>query len=439
MGALGSAFAFDTQATGRNAVLEAEARAHVTNGVVSPAGCAIITRDFLPYARTLAESYVAHYPTGRFYLLVLDPLPPGVEAGGGIRVLRPGEIACPYYWEMAVRYDAFELSCALKPFLVATLLDRFNERAVYYFDSDVLIMRRLVEAERMLEHAEILLTPHVLQPIAPDGKQPDELYILTGGVYNMGFFAVRAGAGARRFLDWWSSRLRAGCVSDLAAGLYHDQRWIDLCLPLFPSAAILRDESCNVAYWNLHERRLARSANGYEVNGRPVTFFHFSGFDVEARAFKPSHQDRIVVHEGSPLATLLDEYAAALTRHGRETCRSWSSAVNVFDNGLPLHALLRKLYLALGEQRRREFGNPFATGARESFLAWAVRPAPLLSPFLRAVYLASPEAQERFPDVEGRDYALFLEWASGPGAEAFGFSPTLVHRGRVERQSHDTR
>jgi len=398
-----------------------------TRPAAHPAACAIITRDFLSHARALADSYYAHYPDGRFYLLTLDGLPAGSGVDSRAHILSPNDVLCPYFWEMAVRYDAFQLSCALKPFLVETLFDSFQEERIFYLDSDMLIFRRLAEAEQMLAHADMVITPHVLEPIAPDGHQPDELYILSGGVYNMGFFAIRNAAQSRRLLEWWSTRLRTGAGIDLAAGMYLDQRWADFFPSLFPSVAILRDRTYNVAFWNLHERHLRGSPNGFEVDGHPLSLFHFSGVDLDELAFKPTHQDRIVVAPGSPLAALLKDYAARTAAHGREECRAWGNGFNTFENGMAFHPSLKQLYLGLEESHRVSFGNPFCTSRADCFLEWAVRPAPRLSPFLRQVYSEHADVRHRFPDVEGTHYAPFLEWALTEGANTLGFSPLLVH------------
>ena len=62
--------------------------------------------------------------------------------------------------------------------------------------------------------------------------------------------------------------------------IYVDQRWLDLLVPSCDAIAVLRDPGLNVAYWNLHERKLeVDHKNAWTVNDHPVKFFHFSGFD----------------------------------------------------------------------------------------------------------------------------------------------------------------
>jgi hypothetical protein len=390
------------------------------------AACAVITRDYLASARVLAESFLAHHPGRRFYLLVLGDLPAGVDPGAGIRTVDVSELDCPWFWEMAVRYDALQLSCAVKPYLVATLFERFGESRVFYFDADIQVLRRLGEAERLLETTDLVLTPHILQPIEPDGRQPDELYILSGGVHNMGFFAIRDSAESRRFLRWWSSRLRAGGGIDLAAGMFLDQRWADLVPALFPSTALLRDPTYNVAFWNLQERPLVASPDGLRTDGRPIAFLHFSGLDLDAGAFRETHQTRILAEKGSPLAAAIERYVSLIEAHGHAACRAWGNGLGLFDNGIVFHPLMRRLYLELPEARRLRFGNPFSTESPESFYAWAVRPDPVLSPLARVVYDAVPDAAARYPDVTRSGLQPFLQWARTEGARTLGLDPVLL-------------
>ena len=68
------------------------------------------------------------------------------------------------------------------------------------------------------------------------------------------------------------------------SGFFVDQRWVDFAAGLVPHLTILRDPGYNLAYWNLPKRDLRWDAeHGYTVDGVPLRFFHFSGYDPERR------------------------------------------------------------------------------------------------------------------------------------------------------------
>jgi GT2 family glycosyltransferase len=392
-----------------------------------PAACTIISRNYLSDARVLAESYLKHHPGARFYTLVVDNLPDEADAGAGNHVIGPDELDLPYLPELYFKCNATELCITLKPPLMRLLLDRYNEPEVIYFDSDILVMRRLDELIGALSAANILLTPHLLKPIPLDGLLPSEQDILRAGAFNLGFIAVRRSEVARDFLHWWQERMRDGCFIEASGGLLTDQRWNDLTPSLF-SATSLRDETYNVAYWNLHSRPIERDGQAFLVNGRPLAFFHFSGFDPREPAVLSKHQNRTRVEKGSGLSRLLDLYAWLQKRHGFDATRQWKYGYGSFDNGATVSSPMRNVYNSLAESQRKAFGDPFRTAGDDSFFAWATRPdsASTLSPFLKSLYALRPDLAAAFPDVEGKHREAFLKWAGTDGASEFRYDPVLM-------------
>ena len=183
----------------------------------SPAACTIIARNYLSYARILASSYLQHHPDGRFYVLVVDGLPEGVALGGnGIGLIGPEELGIPGFFDLCFKYDVTELCTAVKPSLLSHLIGRYGEEIVVYFDPDILILRRLVELEAALESANIVLIPHLHQPIPLDGRRPSEQAILVTGAYNLGFIALKKSGEVDAFLHWWQERLQHLCRIDPA-------------------------------------------------------------------------------------------------------------------------------------------------------------------------------------------------------------------------------
>ncbi|EQD79714.1 glycosyl transferase group 1, partial [mine drainage metagenome] len=136
------------------------------------------------------------------------------------------------------------------------------------------------------------------------------------GTYNLGFVAVSRAAGP--FLAWWQVRLRRDAIVDPRAMLFTDQRWVDLAPGYFP-VHILRDPGCNVAYWNLGTRTIAWSGGAYTVNGHPLRFLHFSGYDPDRPHLLSRHQGerpRVLLSERPLLRSLCDRYRGRLLLAG---------------------------------------------------------------------------------------------------------------------------
>src|SRR5262249_10550603 len=111
----------------------------------SPAACTIVSRNYLSFARILAKSYLQHEPSGRFYLLVVDVLPEGVEAGADVQLLLPSDLNLPNFDELCFAYDVAELCTAVKPTLLLSLFNYFQEEQALFLDPDILVMRPLEE------------------------------------------------------------------------------------------------------------------------------------------------------------------------------------------------------------------------------------------------------------------------------------------------------
>jgi hypothetical protein len=391
-----------------------------------PAGCTIVARNYLSHARIVAESYLEHHPGSRFYVLVADGDPEDAALLDTITLL-PSTLCVPHLHEMCVRYGVIELCTALKPHFLAYLLNERSEPSVLYLDPDVWVHRPLLEAARALETADVVLTPHALTPIPLDGRRPDESAFLTTGAYNLGFLGVRRGPTVDALLEWQIERFRDRCRIATYEGLFVDQKWADLIPSYIRGTSLLRDETYNVAYWNLHERAVQREGNRFLVNGRPLAFFHFSGLDLDRGQFNETHHNRTAVEPDSALAELVAAYQYRHRANGREKCRAIPWAYSHFSNGVPWNSVLRALFLALPTSDRVRFGNPFRADGKGSFFDWALIPDTAgLSPFVRTLYGLRLDVRKAFPDAEGADRERLLEWARTSGARETGYAPEFV-------------
>src|SRR5262249_3073707 len=129
---------------------------------------------------------------------------------------------------------------------------------------------------------------------------------------------------------------------------------------LVSDLAIQREPEFNVAYWNLHSRRLARGGDGYTVDGRPLAFFHFSGFDPDSPLVLSRHQDRIDVQANPVLEPILAESAAGVLTEGHAVSRRWPYTYGALGDGTHLDSSLRALYDAFTDDQERH-GRPTPT------------------------------------------------------------------------------
>ena len=182
------------------------------------AACTIVCRNYLAQARALLESLARHEPTARRYLLVLDAEPGSVDVGPGIELISPRRLGLPDFPGMSFKYGVVEFNTAVKPYLLSLLMEEYDEPEVVYFDPDILVLRRLDELRSALGSSDIVLTPHITEPIPRDGLTPTEPDIMISGAYNLGFIGLRRSEETRRFLGWWCDRLEDGCRIDVPNG-----------------------------------------------------------------------------------------------------------------------------------------------------------------------------------------------------------------------------
>ncbi|MEM6456261.1 MAG: hypothetical protein AAF772_14285, partial [Acidobacteriota bacterium] len=429
--------------------------------------CTIVSKNYLAYARVLAESFRAHHPDGRFVVLLVDRIDGHFDADAEpFEVLEIEQLAdrVDDLAGFLFQYTLLEANTAIKPTLLAHLFDQGADPLIY-FDPDILIARPLDRLRAALDDASVVLTPHLTAPI-DDDHHPDELAILQAGTYNLGFVALRSDDVGRALVAWWADRLRDCCIVRIEDGLFVDQKWMDLAPGLHPGVRVLRDPGHNVAYWNLHGRTVLRDGDaavddpaGYRVVDRagvevPLAFFHFSGIDPDRLGPVSKHQDRFQLDDLGDAADLYRLYRDRVLAAGHADCRPWPYAFARFrpdgladrgaaPDGPRIPDVARRLYLDQGARRAR-FGDPFALPASAdrpaagsaddaaasdaNFYAWLQQPAPggRLSRLLVHLHALRPDLQRLYPDPGGRDRADFGAWAHEFGRHEWRLDPPFL-------------
>jgi len=323
-----------------------------------PSRTAILTicsNNYLSQAEVFFASARAFHPDADLVLGLADAYHPNEPYPEGVEVLTADGLDIPDFPSFAFAYDVMEFNTAIKPFLMLRLLERGYHNLIY-FDPDIELYRRLDDLLALLEGgASFVLTPHLTAP--PDlGAPRTEQHIMQTGVYNLGFLAASQSAETEPMLRWWARQLRYDCVNAQHQGLFVDQKFMDLLPGLAAQAHVLRDTGYNVAYWNLSRRVLSATPEGtWQIDSRPLGFFHFSGF-VPERPHELSKYTPEPRATGA-LAAFLHAYAARRTAAQASAAASRPYVYGRFRSGVPVPDMVRRMFR---EKHLTWSGDPFA-------------------------------------------------------------------------------
>jgi hypothetical protein len=339
--------------------------------------CTILSTNYLPKALALAESLRRHEDGAILRILVTDVARnDDLPSHHGVTCLSTASLGLSdrRVRELVMAYDLVEFATAVKPLLLAALLEEADQ--VFYLDPDTYVVAPMAELSPALADTAggILLTPHFLGP-PPAGADHSDGHMLLVGVYNLGFCGVDR--RARAALEWWWSHLETECLYDPLAGLFVDQKWMDIGSSHF-QAASLRHPGYNVSVANLWERPLALAEDGYRIApaGDPLRLFHFHAFDSSAPeklSLRARHSYAHLVEDDSLLLQLCKDYASVLTGYEEMLPPAPPYPYATDTRGRTISRQLRRAY---GRDLRRhsEAGaplpSPFARSEAASYERW---------------------------------------------------------------------
>lgn len=326
--------------------------------------CTIIAKNYVAFARTLAQSFRSFHPEYKVYVLIVDDfdgyINPAAEA---FEIVKLTDLGIPNLPGFCFKYDVKELCTAAKAHLLDYLIREKSVRELLYLDPDILVTGPLDGMYDQLGSADIVLTPHLDTDYPDDDLLPDDGYILRAGQFNLGFIGVNASENARSFLNWWKPKLYKKCVVDLSSGYFVDQKFIDFVPLFFKNFVIERDAGYNAAYWNLHSRQLSEENGAWRCNDGPLYFFHFSGYTPESTAISshiPSSLARHRLSNQRKLGDLFAEYRNLLIGNGYQETSAWPYSFASFKTGEPIPDNLRIYYRSL-PGNGQGLGDPFAS------------------------------------------------------------------------------
>jgi hypothetical protein len=328
-----------------------------------------ITPNYLAKARVLATSLKRFHPEIRFHLVLAETCS-GIGTTGEPFDVVVGldDLGLSTRRGWIFEHTVVEFCTAIKGLYSERLLADPDVEAMLYFDPDIAVLGSLEPVLEGLREGSVLLTPHQIEPeTQADAVIDNEICCLRHGVFNLGFLALKNSAEGRSFAAWWNRRLTSFCQVELESGIFTDQRWVDLAPALFDEVVVLRHPGLNVATWNFTHRVLAGEAPyGVLVNGKPLSFFHFSGFDGGAQLWMSIKY----AGEMPVVFDLRNWYIRACAEMGQQEVAGIPWSYGAYDNGASILTEHRKLYRKTAGLRRR-FPDPFsATDPARSYHHW---------------------------------------------------------------------
>lgn len=355
-------------------------------------GCTVVMRRELAYAHVLAHSFEKHHPGCKFSILVLDGAQPQL---GGTECLALSDLGLPdgeaERWPMI--YDSAALAEIVKPFLLRYAASQGAESSIF-FAPQIKVFAPLTDIAKRAANEGLLIT-----------QNPD---------LSPAFIA--SGPGDEQFLDEWIARIT--CRFDANNNGAPDDAWLGV--------THLDDPACNVGYWNIAHRQIRRGAQGYEIEGKPLKFFYFRGYDPHKPHLLSRDQGDepvVLLSERPDVAALCDEYRDELLEAGYVKPKIDESPLERLPSGLKIDLLMKRIYREALEKFRAgedsEPVSPFGPRGEQGFLDWLNEPlnksGAAVTRYMLAAYGERDDLHAAFPDPTGNDAAGFHDWFLGFG------------------------
>ncbi|MDP4207567.1 MAG: hypothetical protein Q8928_02010 [Bacteroidota bacterium] len=319
----------------------------------------ICAKNYLAQALTLKNSFKSHNPNIDFLIFLSDLK----DAEGLPEVIELGEDWISNWKQMAFKYNVIEFSTSIKPFCFNKLFSDGYENVIY-LDPDIYVTSSLKEIFEYLSNKSIILSPHYCEIETNYSGAVTEEELLFVGIYNLGFVAIKNDNIGKKIIEWWTNRLSTKCYADKFDALHVDQKWMDFIPAFFPDQTyITHHMGINPAIWNLHERELFISKDGYKIKNKvtnetfPLLFFHFSGFDPFNPKLVNRRHPKYNTENFPSFIPLFQEYIENEYKNGYEYYSKLTYSFNSYKDGeriLPFH---RRLFRILEKQYNKD--NPF--------------------------------------------------------------------------------
>ena len=405
----------------------------------------VCTTNYIHFARALVSSLHQHHRDIPAYVVVADWDGQPLEVADA-HILPGDAVGAEYFDYMALKYNATDLCCALKPYAIDHLFQRTRYAKILYLDSDIYIFSPLTTMLNALEQHQFVVTPHALAPVPRPERfweKPSLGDLAYAGVFNAGVFGLRVSRHTKTFIDTWREMVSAPGAFLVSGQMEQNSfNWIS-CFA--EDVLVLRDPTYNVAYWNLHDRSLRYSAldsgrmsDGWFVDGKPLVIFHFSGFSSDSPYALSKYDSRHSLYMMPSLAYLFEFYASKLRAYGADEIRQQEYRFDRFRSGVPIDERMRDIF-KLHETFMWCELSPWTAEGEAHYCQALLLPAPstgsLLPVLFHRVYCERADLQLAYPESHVWPERLF-RWIGACGVYEHGYQQLFDRYRQVLPKHH---
>jgi len=275
----------------------------------------VCTANYLYQALTMGESLRKSNPDYELIIGLVDEIPV-TDFDIPYKIIPISEVQEVNLTGFKGEYTVMEVATACKPIFGLYLFEKYPDLdKLIYFDTDLWILESVEPIIKNLDTFDIILTPHITQPIDLQ-EQWNEKQFLNAGLYNTGFVGMKRSENTFKFLNWWKTHLKDYGYYDFCNGMGIDQLCVNFAPIFYEKVLIEYSPAYNLAYWNLHERKIEFVNGKYVMNGKEnLLFFHFSGYNPENPELLSRHIKTSKTSNYPALKSLFKTYNSALLKN----------------------------------------------------------------------------------------------------------------------------
>lgn len=213
---------------------------------------------------------------------------------------------------------------ASRPGFIRYLLTDCKYYQVLHIGSDVMFYSNADYVFEVYKESDTAACPHSCEPYPEDGKHPHDLQVHLTGQLNSDFVLYNHYEATLKFLNFQIKKHQHTFGNAIDKGHFYDQVWLSF-LPYYTKCSIIKDPRLNVAYYNLHERRIIKADANYWVQVNDMQNVMYQLVCFQFTGYNPAFPANLSKYNGRPeivnpdVVKLCLEYTQKLEEAGWRT------------------------------------------------------------------------------------------------------------------------